>query len=86
MADPLNLFAAAEAAPSAYRPDPDKVRSRLARILGQARASDVAPWPSTQLNLYRTIVPQMAHWLPDDEAADWRAQFEAELARFDAAV
>ncbi len=83
--DQLNLFAAAEAGPPAYRPDPDRVRARLARILGQARASEVAPWPSTQLNLYRTIVPQMTEWLPPAEAADWRARFDAELARFDLA-
>ena len=81
--DQLNLFAA-EAPPerAAYRPDPDKVRARLERILGQARGAEVAPWPSTQVNLYRTIVPQMTDWLPEGEAAAYRAAFKAELARF----
>ncbi len=80
--DQMNLFAA-EPTPAlpAYRPDPEKLRSRLRRIIGQARAAEAAPWPATTLNLYRTIVPDMTRWLPDDEAADWRAQFEAELER-----
>ena len=81
--DRLDLLAA-EAAPerAANPPDPDKVRAPLERILGQARGAEVAPWPSTQVNLYRTILPQKAGWLPQAEAAAWRAAFEAELARF----
>ena len=43
--------------------------------------SDVLPWDHNELRLYRTIVPQMVLWLPDDEAAQWRFAFEAELER-----
>ncbi|MGI3900459.1 MAG: hypothetical protein ACRYGP_24605 [Janthinobacterium lividum] len=39
------------------------------------------PWNSNRLALYRTIVPQMVLWLPDEEAAQWRFDFEAELER-----
>lgn len=75
----LNLFAAGPA--PAWQPDPDKVRARLARILAEARAADVMPWEPARLSLYRTIVPDMTRWLPEDEGARWRAEFSAELTR-----
>jgi hypothetical protein len=68
-----------------YRPDPDKVRSRLHKILAEARAAQTLPWEPTTLSLYRTIFPQMTNWLPADEGAQLRFQFEAELARLKAA-
>jgi hypothetical protein len=83
--DPQPDLFGAEAAPPAYRPDPDKVRSRLQKILAEARAARTLPWEPTTLSLYRTIFPQMTNWLPDDEAAQLRFDFEAELARLEAA-
>ena len=64
-----------------FRGDPDRVRARLQAIVAEARAADVLPWNRNRLALYRTIVPQMVLWLPDDEAAQWRFDFEAELER-----
>ncbi len=78
-----DLFGA-EPAP-VYRPDPDKVRSRLHKILAEARAAQKLPWEPTTVSLYRTIFPQMTNWLPEDEAAQLRFQFEEELARLEAA-
>jgi len=78
-----DLFGAA-AAP-AYRPDPDKVRSRLHKILAEARAAQTFPWQPTRVSLYRTIFPQMTLWLPEDEGAQLRFEFETELARLEAA-
>ena len=78
-----DLFGAA--APPAYRPDTDKVRARLYRILGEARGADTLPWEPAKLSLYRTIFPQMTLWLPADEAAQLRLDFEAELERLQAA-
>ncbi|MBI3704749.1 MAG: hypothetical protein HY244_13105 [Rhizobiales bacterium] len=69
----------------AYRPDPDKVRSRLHKILAEARAAQTLPWEPTTVSLYRTIFPQMTNWLPEDEGAQLRFQFEEELARLEAA-
>ena len=77
----MDLFAAEPVAP-AYRPDPEKVRSRLRRILAEARAAQAMPWEPTRLSLYRIIVPDMTRYLPEDEAAGWRAEFAAELDRF----
>ena len=34
---------------------------------------------------YRTIFPQMTNWLPEEEGAQLRFEFEAELARLEAA-
>ena len=69
----------------AYRPDPDKVRARLHKILAEARAANAIPWGPGRLSLYRTIVPQMASFLPEDEGAQLRFDFETELARLEAA-
>jgi hypothetical protein len=69
----------------AYRPDPEKVRSRLHKILAEARAAERLPWEPTTVSLYQTIFPQMTQWLPADEGAQLRFQFEAELQRLKAA-
>ncbi len=74
-----------DAAPGAYRPDPDKVRSRLYKILAEARAAKTLPWEPTTVSLYRTIFPQMTNWLPDEEGAQLRFEFETELERLKAA-
>lgn len=78
-----DLFGADAA--SAYRPDPDKVRARLHKILAEARAADKVPWGPARLSLYRTIVPQMTGFLPEEEGAQLRFQFEQELERLEAA-
>lgn len=67
--------------PTVFRPDPDRVRRRLANVLREARAAETLPWPDSTLRMYRQIVPQMVKALPDDEAARIVAEFEAELAR-----
>ena len=74
-----------DAAPAAYRPDPDRVRARLQKILAEARVAKKLPWEPRRVSLYRTIFPQMTLWLPEDEGIQLRFQFEAELARLEAA-
>ena len=78
-----DLFGA-QPAPS-YDPDPDKVRARLRGILAEAQAAKFLPWEEARLSLYRTIFPQMSQWLPEDEGAQLRFEFEAEIARLKAA-
>jgi hypothetical protein len=78
-----NLFGA-EAVPT-YQPNPDKVRARLHRILAEARAASTFPWDASRASLYRTIFPQMTLFLPEEEGAQLRFEFEAELARFQSA-
>lgn len=74
-----------DVAPPAYTADPDKVRARLNKILAEARAAEALPWDAAKLSLYRTIFPQMTLWLPDEEAAQLRFQFDEELERLEAA-
>jgi hypothetical protein len=78
-----DLFGA-EATP-AYHPNPDKVRARLHKVLAEARAAQTSPWEPARVSLYRTIFPQMTLWLPEDEAAQLRFEFEAEMARLETA-
>jgi hypothetical protein len=67
-----------------YKPDINRVRARLAKILGEMRAATGRLEP-TKASLYRVIFPQMTLWLPEDEGAQLRFEFEAELARLEAA-
>ena len=75
----------ADAAPPAYRPNLDEVRARLNKILAEARAAEKLPWEPDKALLYRTIFPHMAGWLPDEEAAQLRFEFDTEMARLKAA-
>lgn len=67
-----------------YDPDPEEVRAELLDILVRARAAPQAPWPAKELSYWRTVFPQMASWLPAEEAARLRLEFAAELARLEA--
>jgi hypothetical protein len=68
-----------------YRADPDSVRAELYKILAEARAAERLPWEPKTVLLYRTIFPQMTNWLPDEEAAQLRFEFEEEIRRLEAA-
>jgi hypothetical protein len=82
-----DLFAEEELAPKRYVPNPQHVRNSLKSLLDQMRAAKSWPWEGAVLELYRDIVPpQLYADLPDpEEAARWRAEIEAEIARLDAA-
>jgi hypothetical protein len=77
--DQTDLFAGAPQ--PIWRPDPEKVRNRLRRILGEARAASALPWEPARLDLNRIVVEDAARWLPQDEAAEWKAAFYAALER-----
>ena len=68
-----------------YRADPDSVRAELHKILAEARAAQKLPWEPKTVLLYRTIFPQMTNWLPDEEGAQLRFEFETEVRRLEAA-
>ncbi len=68
-----------------YYPDPDEVRAELHKILAEARAAKSTPWDDSRTALYRTIFPQMTGCLPENEGAQLRFEFEAELKRLEAA-
>jgi hypothetical protein len=79
----LDMFGAPPA--QSYDPDPASVRAELLQVLAKARAAPAEPWDHREASLYRVIFPQMANWLPEDEARQLRFEFEAELERLEAA-
>ncbi|HEX4078593.1 MAG TPA: hypothetical protein VHX61_06940 [Rhizomicrobium sp.] len=68
-----------------YYADPDKVRAELNKLLAEIRAAQSMPWDARTLRLHRTVFPQMTNWLPEDEAAQLRLEFETALERLMAA-
>jgi hypothetical protein len=81
MSDQPDLF---PSAPRVETVDPDEVRAELIEILAIARAAlDAAPWDRRTQRYHRQVFPQMASWLPDDEAAQLCFEFTAELDRIE---
>jgi hypothetical protein len=101
MAEPTDLFPSPENAgqlslfgpgenrmqPAArsFAPDPDTVRRRLHALLATARDARAMPWPERDARMWQVVFPQMANWLPDDEADQLRFEFAREIERLKAA-
>ena len=83
--DPQSELFDEDAPTPVFRADPDEVRAELYKILAEARAAKTLPWEPKQVSLYKTIFPQMTNWLPEDEAAQLRFDFDAEMKRLKAA-
>ncbi len=65
--------------------DPEDVRQELLALLDLARAAtDEAPWDRRTHRYHQVVFPQMANWLPDDEADQLRFEFAKELERIEA--
>lgn len=74
-------------APKAYVPDPRHVRNRLQDLLVQLKAAETWPWEPVMVRLHRDrTVPYLCDLLPEQEAAQWRVDFEAEVARLEDAA
>jgi hypothetical protein len=82
--DKSDLFAEDGPTPEYYA-DPDEVRAELHAILAEARAAHKLPWDSRKVSYYQTVFPQMTLWLPEEEAAQLRFEFETEMERLKAA-
>jgi len=80
----LELFGG-EPAP-AYGLDPNEMRAQCYALLAEARAAETMPWPPLRARLHRLLFPQMTFWLPEEEGAQLRFDFETEMARLDAAA
>jgi hypothetical protein len=59
----------------------DTVREKMTLLLETAKQAETMPWPPRKAKVYETIFPQMANWLPDDEADQFRFEFAQELER-----
>jgi hypothetical protein len=72
------------AAPRVETVDPEEVRAELVELLEMARrAQDAAPWDRRTHRYHTVVFPQMARWLPDDEAAQLCFAFAIELERIE---
>lgn len=62
-------------------PDPEKVRRRLTALLEKARSAEKMPWSERDARMWQIVFPNMANWLPEDEASQLRFDFAQEMQR-----
>lgn len=62
-------------------PDPAAIRLKLQNLLREARDARTMPWSARDARMWQTVFPNMANWLPDDEAAQLRLAFAREMER-----
>jgi hypothetical protein len=62
-------------------PDPEAVRLKLRSLLQKARSAEKMPWSERDARMWQTVFPNMAKWLPEDEAEQLRFEFEREMGR-----
>ena len=74
----LDMFGEIAAPQPSAAADPDRVRRKLDAMLAESRSGDV---PLSRRRLMETVVPQMVRWLPEDEAKQFRLEFNAALER-----
>ena len=62
-------------------PDPEAVRLRLKSLLEKHRSAERMPWSERDARMWQTVFPNMAKWLPKDEADQLRFEFDQEMER-----
>jgi len=67
-------------------PDPETVRFRLKSLLERARAANRMPWSERDARMWQTVFPNMAKWLPKEEAEQLCFEFEREMERLQSAA
>lgn len=68
-----------------YAPKPEKVRQMLHSMLDELRGAEEWPWSEKDLGFNKVVFPQMTNWLPAEEAARLRIEFEREIKRLETA-
>ena len=68
------------------RADPQKIRLHLVALLETARNAKTMPWSDRDARMWQIVFPQMANWLPPDEADQLRFAFAEEMQRLDRAA
>ena len=70
--------------PDPTKVDPEEIRLELRALLALAKAAqDEAPWDLRTHRYQQVVFPQMANWLPDDEAQQLCFEFAKELERIE---
>jgi hypothetical protein len=62
-------------------PNPERVRQKLHALLDTARKAERMPWDRRKAEMWQIVFPQMANWLPEDEADQLRFEFAQEIER-----
>ena len=67
-------------------PDPEVIRRRLNALLDCARQAHSMPWSARDARMWQTVFPNMANWLPVEEAEQLRFAFAVEMRRLSEAA
>jgi hypothetical protein len=62
-------------------PDPETIRLRLRSLLEKARSAEKMPWSERDARMWQTVFPNMAKWLPKEEADQLCFEFAREMER-----
>lgn len=62
-------------------PDPETIRFRLRSLLEKIRLSKKMPWSERDVRMWQTVFPNMAKWLPKEEADQLCLEFSQEMDR-----
>jgi hypothetical protein len=55
-------------------------------LLAKARSTDKMPWSERDARMWQTVFPNIAKWLPADEAEQLRFEFAREMERLKVAA
>jgi len=70
--------------PDPTQVDPAEIRAELTALLALAKAArEEAPWDRRTHRYHQVVFPQMATWLPSDEAEQMCFEFAKELERIE---
>lgn len=64
--------------------DPEPIRRRLRNLVETVRTAQAMPWSERDTRMWRTVVPNMTKWLPQDEGAAILEVFDREMQRLEA--
>jgi hypothetical protein len=76
-----DLFADQPSQPRKVMDFQAEARKRLTAMLAEARAAERLPWSEREAKTLEILFPQMAEWLPGDEANQLCFEFARELER-----
>lgn len=62
-------------------PDPEVIRLRLQTLLVKVKSAEKMPWSERDARMWQTVFPNMAKWLPQEEADQLRLEFSEEMER-----
>jgi hypothetical protein len=81
-----DLFPDATPQPGRILDFPCEARRRLLKMLAEARAAETLPWSERETRTLEILFPQMAGWLPAEEAKQLCFEFAREIERLRSAA